>query len=164
MNPRLRAFLFPSLRPAFLLRVLVVAASTYLFFGFVCTPFVIRGQSMEPTYHDGGFNFIWKAKYWFSEPDKGDVVAVRLAGNRVVYLKRVVAVSGERVAFRDGTLMVQDHPVIEPYVLGPCGWNLPEREVEPRQVYLVGDNRSMPMEEHDFGQASVLRVQGVPLW
>ena len=164
MNPRLRAFLFPSLSPAFLLRVLIVAASTYLFFGFVCTPFVIRGQSMEPSYRDGGFNFIWKAKYWFSKPSKGDVVAVRLAGNRVVYLKRVVAVAGERVAFRDGTLLVQDRPVVEPYVQGPCGWNLPEREVEPGQVYLVGDNRSMPMEEHDFGQTSVARVQGVPLW
>jgi hypothetical protein len=28
----------------------------------------------------------------------------------------------------------------------------------------VGDNRNMPMETHHFGQASVERIIGVPLW
>jgi signal peptidase I len=164
MDTRMRAFLFPTLTPAFVLRVLAVAAATYLFFGFVCTPFVIRGKSMEPTYRDGGFNVLWKPAYWFSSPSRGDVVAVRLAGDRVVYLKRVVALTGDLVTFQDGTLKVNGRAVDEPYVQGPCGWNLPEREVEQGQVYVVGDNRSMPIEEHDFGQTSVRRVVGSPLW
>jgi signal peptidase I len=164
MDARLRAFLFPSPTPRFFFRVLVVAAATYVFFGLVCTPFLIRGKSMEPTYRDGGFNFIWKPKHWFTGPSRGDVVAVRLAGERVVYLKRVVALAGDRVAFRDGTLLVNGQPVDEPYVRGPCPWNLPEREVEGGQVYVVGDNRAMPIEEHDFGQTSARRVVGGPLW
>jgi signal peptidase I len=164
MNPKLAAFLLPRVTPFFLLRVLCVTASAYLFFGFVCTPLLIRGTSMEPTFHDGGFNFIWKPAFWFSEPERGDVVAVRLAGNKVVYLKRVVALAGQRVGFREGVLFVDGRPVQEPFVNGPCRWDLPDREVAPGNVYLVGDNRSMAMEEHDFGQTSVRRVQGVPLW
>ena len=164
MNPRLKAFLFPSPTPGFFLRLFSVAALAYLFFGFVATPFAIRGKSMEPTYRDRGFNFIWKPKYWLNGPRRGDVVAVRLAGARVVYLKRVVALPGDRVEFQDGTLFVNGRPVKEPYVEGPCNWNLPPREVEPGQVYLVGDNRNMPMEQHDFGQTSERRIVGAPLW
>jgi signal peptidase I len=164
MDSRLRAFLFPSLTPAFVLRALSVAAAAYLFFGWVCTPFVIRGKSMEPTYRDGGFDVLWKPRYWFSSPERGDIVAVRLAGDRVVYLKRVVALAGDRVSFENGVLVLNGNPTREPYVQGPCGWNLPEREVERGQVYVVGDNRAMPMEEHDFGQTPVRRIAGGPLW
>lgn len=164
MDARVRAFLFPKVTPLFALRLLCVAAFSYMFFGFVLTPFSIRGKSMESTYQDGSFNFIWKPVFWFSGPQKGKVVVVRLAGDKVVYLKRVVALAGERVEFKDGQLLVAGAIVSEPYVQGPCGWNLPPREVEPGQVYLVGDNRGMPIEEHDFGQTSVRRLVGVPLW
>jgi signal peptidase I len=164
MNPNLSAFLMPRVTPFFILRMSCVAAAAYFFFGFICTPLVIRGKSMEPAFRDGGFNFIWKPAFWFSPPEPGDVVAVRLAGNKVVYLKRVVAMAGQRVGFRAGVLFVDGQAVEEPYVNGPCRWNLADREVDPGNVYLVGDNRSMPMDEHDFGQTSDRRVQGVPLW
>jgi hypothetical protein len=29
---------------------------------------------------------------------------------------------------------------------------------------VVGDNRSMPIENHHFGQTSKNRIMGVPLW
>lgn len=164
MHPRLREFLFPKPTPAFFLRVAFVAACAYLFFGQVCLPFWVRGRSMEPTYGDGGFDFIWKPSYLFSKPERGDVVAVRLAGDNVLYLKRVVALAGQKVAFQGGTLLVDGSPVEEPYVQGPCRWNLAERQVDPGCVYLIGDNRSMPMEEHDFGQVSAMRIAGRPLW
>lgn len=54
MNKKVRQFFFPALSPAFLIRVSIVALFAYLFFGYVCTPFRIRGYSMEPTYHNGG--------------------------------------------------------------------------------------------------------------
>lgn len=164
MHPKLRQFLFPKFTPAFIIRLIFVAACAYAFFGFVCTPFVIRGRSMEPTYHDGGFDFVWKPRYIFSEPKRGDVVAVRLAGDKVMLLKRVVALEGDVVEFRDGVLFVDDQPISEPYVQGPCNWNLPPRRVELGRLYLVGDNRSMPMENHDFGQTSKHRIVGAPLW
>lgn len=164
MNERLRRFLFPSITPAFLIRVVFVAVCAYLFFGFVCTPFVVRGHSMDPTYHNGAFDFLWKPRFLISGPDRGDVVAISLAGDNVVYLKRVVALAGDTVSFKAGVLYVDGKAVTEPYVEGPCRWNLPARKVERGKVYVVGDNRSMPMEQHDFGQVSVRRIAGSPLW
>ena len=79
-------------------------------------------------------------------------------------LKRVVAQESERVEFRDGKLFVNEREIEEPYVHYPCDWNLPPRQVEKGFVYVVGDNRSMPIENHHFGQTSKSRIMGVPLW
>lgn len=92
------------------------------------------------------------------------MVAVRFAGKRVMLLKRVVAVEDERVEFRDGKLYVDGNEIDEPYVRYPSNWNLPPRRVEKDSVYVVGDNRNIPLENHVFGQTSIKRVIGAPLW
>ncbi len=92
------------------------------------------------------------------------MVAVRFAGNKVMLLKRVVAVENEWVEFLRGRLFVDGKEMDEPYVRYPCNWNLPPRKVERDCVYVVGDNRSMPIEDHHFGQVSKKRITGVPLW
>ncbi len=161
---QVRQFFFPSLTPKFLIRVSLIALFAYLFFGYLCIPFTIQGVSMEPTYHNGGVNFCWRLRYLFSEPKRHDVVAVRFAGSKVMLLKRVVAREGEHVEFRDGELFIDGKEIEEPYVRYPCNWNLPPRQVEKDFIYVVGDNRSMPIEDHHFGQASRRRIMGVPLW
>jgi len=148
----------------FLIRVFLVSLFAYLFFDYLCIPFTIQGISMEPTYRDGRVNFCWRLRYLFSEPKRRDVVAVRFAGSRVMLLKRVVAGEGEQVEFRGGRLFVDGNEIAEPYVRLPCNWNLPSRRVEQNCVYVVGDNRSMPIENHHFGQTSKIRIMGGPLW
>ena len=164
VNNKIRQFFFPSLTPKFLIRAFSVALLAYLFFGYLCIPFTIQGISMEPTYRNGGINFCWRLHTLFSEPKRYDVVKVRFAGSKVMLLKRVVAREGEQVEFRDGGLFIDGKKIEEPYVRYPCHWNLPPRRVEKDCVYVVGDNRSMPIENHYFGQASKSRVMGVPLW
>lgn len=119
---------------------------------------------MEPTYHDGGFNFCWRLRALFSEPRRFDVVAVRFAGNKVMLLKRVVALEDEQVEFRDGKLLIDGKEIEEPYIHYPCDWNLSPRRVEKSCVYVIGDNRGMPIENHHFGQTSKVRIMGTPLW
>ena len=161
---KIRRFFFPSLTPKYLIRVLAVAFFAYLLFGQVCIPIVIKGSSMEPTYQNGNFNFCWRGHYLFSGPKRHEVVLIRFAGNKAMLLKRVVALEGERVEFRHGRLFVDEKEVDEPYIRYPCVWELPPRQVEKGYVYVVGDNRDMPMEDHLFGQASMKRMVGVPLW
>lgn len=56
-------------------------------------------------------------------------------------LKRVVALEGEEVSFRQGKLLVNGKELEEPYLRHPCEWDLPPRKVEKDSVYVVGDNR-----------------------
>lgn len=119
---------------------------------------------MEPTYHDSSINFTWRLHYLFNEPERYDIVTVRFAGNKVMLLKRVVAVAGETVEFKNGTLKINGKKIDEPYVRYPCDWNLEPRLVEEGNVYVVGDNRNMPLKYHSFGQTSIKRIMGAPLW
>ena len=89
---------------------------------------------------------------------------VRFAGSKVMLLKRVIALEGEQVEFRDGKLFVDGREIREPYISYPYRWNLSARQVEKDCIYVVGDNRSMPIESHHLGQASKRRIMGVPLW
>lgn len=92
------------------------------------------------------------------------MVVVRFAGSRVMLLKRVVGLEGERVEFRNGKFFVNGSPMEEPYVRYPCDWNLPPRKVDDNSVYVIGDNRSMAIENHYFGQVSMERIMGGPIW
>jgi signal peptidase I len=164
VNKKIRQFFFPSVTPKFLIRVLFVTLSAYLFFNYICIPLHIKGYSMEPTYHNGGVNFCWRLRYLFSKPKRYNVIIVRFAGNRVMLLKRVVALEGEQIEFRNGKLFVDGKQMDEPYLRYPCDWNLLPRQVEKDCIYVVGDNRNMPIENHHFGQVTLKRVVGVPLW
>lgn len=119
---------------------------------------------MEPTYHNGSINFYLRLRYLYSKPTRPHVVVIRFAGKKVMLLKRVVAVEGETVEFRQGKLFINGNVIDEPYVRFPCDWNLSPRLVEKNRVYVVGDNRNVPIEKHDFGQVSIDRIMGVPLW
>lgn len=159
-----KQFFFPTITRRYVVRLAGVAIAAFLFFSHVCIPFRIQGESMAPTYANGTVNFCFALRYLFSTPRPPDVVAVRLAGNHVMLLKRIVATEGQAVAFRGGALFVDGSRVDEPYVSGPSDWNLPPRIVKPGHVYVVGDNRSVPMQRHQFGQTPVNRIEGVPLW
>ncbi len=159
-----RRFLFPSLTPSFLIRTACVALIAYLIFGHLLTPFRIIGYSMEPTYQNGEINFCWRLRYLFSKPNRGDIVVIRFAGKKVTLLKRVVALENEVIEFRNGKLFINGQELEEPYVRSSGNWNLSARQVEPDSVYVVGDNRSGPMQNHFFGQVIVTRILGSPLW
>jgi signal peptidase I len=152
LNPNLKRFLFPPITRRYLLRVLLVVVLALLFFNFVCIPFRIKGYSMEPTYMNGEFNFCFRFQYAFSKPERGDVVVIRLAGKKVMLLKRVVALEGDVVEFCEGKLFVNEKKLDETYVH------------YRNHVYVVGDNRNVPIDMHRFGQTSIDRIIGAPLW
>lgn len=160
----LRAWLFPKFNALLVVRLVLVAAGAFVVFKFVFPPVFLKGLSMEPTYQDGAFHFCNGFKYRFAEPERFDVVAIRLAGGRRMFLKRIVGLEGEEVAFKHGHLMVNGKPVEESYLVYECDWEMEPVLVKPGHVFVVGDNRSMPIDNHRFGQVSVERMIGGPLW
>jgi signal peptidase I len=160
----IKNFFFPKMTTRYLLRVAAVAIAAFIIFKYVFIPFRIQGESMAPAYVTGSLNFCFTLRYMFSSPAWPDVVAVRLAGQNVMLLKRVVATESQSVEFREGSLFVDDKKINESYVSGKSDWNLLPAVVKPGYVYVVGDNRSMSIERHTFGQTPVIRILGAPLW
>ncbi len=164
MHESIRKFLWPGLNRRFAIRLAIVAAVTFFLFGYVMRPFRVAGRSMEPTYTEGSLLLGSRFRYAFREVRRHDVVFVKLAGPSIMYLKRVVGLPGDTVAFRKGALYVNGKRQEEPWLRLPCDWNQAPVEVEPGFLFVVGDNRSMPIGQHQFGQVLKARIFGGPLW
>ena len=108
---------------------------------------------MLPTYKDRGVHFVYRLSYLFHEPCRGDVVAIRTpAGEHVMYMKRIIGLPGETVAFHQGRLYINGQPVEEPYVKLQGNWEHEPQPVGLDQYYVVGDNRDMPWSYHEKGR------------
>ena len=159
----LKDFFFPELNKKFFLRVAILIAVLVLTFSFVLQPCFINGRSMQPTYGAFGFNFCNKLKYVKSPVKYGDIVILRYVG-RKYFLKRVIGLAGDRIEFCYGHLFRNGKRVAEDYVKLPCRWNMPPVTVNPGMIFVAGDNRSMPMLQHEFGAVREQRIVGAPLW
>ena len=69
---------------------------------------VVIGVSMQDTLYNGQTVLINKLAYLIFKPQAGDIIVFKPNGNENThyYVKRVVAVPGDTVEFRDGTLYV----------------------------------------------------------
>ena len=160
----LSRFIFPRLTRGFFVRIALLAAATWLVGTYWLRPMVVDGASMEPTYAAHGFNVCVLTAYRSHPPTRGDVVALKYGGTRYMLLKRVLAFEGETVAFSNGVCVVNGQSLDEPYVVKNSDWNVPPRTVQSGHVYVMGDNRSVPFENHVGGEISLARVAGKVLW
>jgi signal peptidase I len=136
----------------------------------------VVGASMEPTLH-------------CAEPGMGcraeneDVVVVRderrierreiiafqvgpkarqQCGAGGLFVKRVIAVAGDEVSFRDGGVHVNGVRLRERNVNGPTDpGNATRVVVPPRHVFVMGDNRAQSCDSRVWGPLAVRRVVGV---
>ena len=144
-----------------LVRLAVLVAGSFIVFKFVLVPVHVKGISMLPTYKENGVNFVNRLAYLFHEPRRGDVVAIGLqAGEHVMYMKRIVGLPGEAVAFHRGRLFINGEPLNEPYVKLPCDWEHEPEPVGPDQYYVVGDNRDNAWDDHSRGRAERNHIIG----
>ena len=141
-------------------RILVLALVSFVTFRWVLIPVRTQGISMEPTYESDALKFVNRLAYVRRPPARGDVIAIRLAGPHVVYVKRVVGLPGERLEIAEGQLFINGVPLDEPYVRKRRPWDVPEVTIETGEYYVIGDNRGMRATDHDFGRVEARRIVG----
>ncbi len=157
---RLRRLLIGRNPKRTMVRVVVLICSCFIIFRFIFLPIRVEGVSMLPTYRSNGVNFVNRLAYRYHEPRRGDVVAIRLSGPSIMYMKRIIALPGESLAFHEGHAYINGNLLEEPYVKFPCAWEDEPRQLGPAEYYVVGDNRSMPQSDHYQGKADRERIVG----
>ena len=143
-----------------LIRLAVLIVTCLVVFNFVLLPIRVTGISMLPTYKDHSINFVNRLAYRHHEPQRGDVVSIRFAGNHIMYMKRIIGLPGETVGFEKGRVIINGSVLDEPYEKTACDWNVPPVQLGPDEYYVVGDNRTMPVENHVFGKVTRDRIVG----
>jgi signal peptidase I len=143
-------------------RLVVTVVVILVLRAYVLLPIRVDGPSMLPNYREHSINVVNRLAYLRHEPQRGDVVAIRFSGKSIMLMKRVVALPGETLEWANGRLRVNGHDLAEPYVKYSCSWDFrPDRwQLGEDEFYVVGDNRSMPHEDHKQGSASRDRIVG----
>jgi signal peptidase I len=148
-----------------LARIVILVVTCVIVFPFVLLPVRVQGISMLPTYQNGSVNFVNRLAYLRHGPRRGDVVGIRLSDPSIMwpslmYLKRVIGLPNESVAFVNGVVFINGHRLKEPYEKFDCDWDLPPVKLGPTEYFVVGDNRTMPPQFHELGKAQSDHIVG----
>lgn len=124
---------------------------------FLVQPFIVKGASMEPNFHENEYLIIDELSYRFRDPVRGEVVVFHPPGNdEVFYIKRVIGLPGETVEIKDGKIIISNAEF-------PNGIELDEEYIEdftsglqvvtlgPDEFYLLGDNRDESLDSRFIG-------------
>ncbi len=143
--------------------------------GLLLSYFVIQrsgvvGNSMMPTLLNADQLLVEKLSVRFSEPKLGSIITIDAgdldqAKSGEVLVKRVIAVPGQTLDFKDGQVYIDgallDEPYLEPGTLTmpPENWSGPQ-EIPADNIYVLGDNRAFSADSRIFGLVPMEAVEG----
>ena len=143
--------------------IAISLAVSIFFIIFLYQPVKVEGTSMMPTLADQERVFINKFVYRLEPIHRGDVVVFRYPRDvSKSYIKRVIALAGDRVRIDDGVVYVNDHPLAEPYVPEDY-WDTrsySEIVVPAHSYFVLGDHRNLSNDSRDFGPVSRKYIYG----
>lgn len=124
---------------------------------FIAQPFVVSGESMIPTFHDGEYLIVDEISYIMGNIHRGDIVIFKYPNDtKRFFIKRIIGLPNEKITIENGTVTIvnKEHPegfkLTEPYVN--------EKEFEGStydtgndQYFVMGDNRNRSSDSRYWG-------------
>jgi signal peptidase I len=148
------------------IQAIVLALSIFIIvYLFLFQPHQVKGSSMYPNFNNGEFLLTNKISYRFGVPQRGDVIVFKAPLSEPCseieceYIKRIIALPGERVRVDNGQILVDGEALNESHylskeVITAAGAFLGEgtERVIPENYYLaLGDNRPLSRDGREFG-------------
>ena len=102
----------------------------------------VQQSSMYPTLQEDNKLCIEKVSYWFgNDVKRGDIVIIKIS-NDVDYVKRVIALEGEKIRVTDSKVYINDVALEEDYLADNLVYdNFDEVTVPEGHFFAMGDNR-----------------------
>jgi len=129
----------------------------FLIITFVAQSYVVDGISMLPTLEHGQRLIVEKVSYRFRDPRRGEIIVLNVPNAQ--FIKRVIAVEGDVVEARGGTVYVNGTPLDEPYVSAATYPNFGPFVVPEGHLWVMGDNR--PRSNDSRGTVGFLNTDDV---
>jgi len=143
--------------------LLFSAAASVLIITFLYQPVRVEGTSMLPRLEDRDRLFINKFVYHLSAIERGDVVVFHYPRDpEKSYIKRVVALPGDRLRIDHGVVWLNGTPQTENYV--PEEYrdtrSMAEIVVPEETFFMMGDHRSISSDSREFGPVERSLIYG----
>jgi len=148
--------------------VVVLAVILYFGISFAVQAVHVEGLSMYATLDDNDYLIANKIDYRLHAPQRGDIIILRPpSDNSKDFIKRVIALPGEKLLIRDSIVYINGHRLDEPYL--PEQWtainNWPTdgsdgRVMKSNEYFVMGDNRNRSQDSRIFGPIGRDRIDG----
>ena len=130
----------------FILYLAVVAGICYVIVTFVGQRTVVSGTSMIPTLQDGDNLITDKISYRFRDPERYDIIVLRVESQHENFIKRVIGLPGETVQIVGGSVYINGE-LLESDVYGNELMISAGRASQPiklgeNEYFVLGDNRN----------------------
>lgn len=134
--------------------IVISAAVSVLIITFLYQPVRVEGTSMLPRLEDHDRLFINKFVYRISAIHRGDVVVFHYPRDpEKSYIKRVIALPGDRIVIDHGRVFLNGKALREGYV--PEQYrdtrSMAEMIVPEESYFMMGDHRSISSDSREFG-------------
>ncbi|MDY0394430.1 signal peptidase I [Virgibacillus halophilus] len=151
--------------------LLIAVVLAFVIRAFFFEPSLVKGASMQPTLKDEDRLIIMK----IGEPKRFDVVVFH-ATDEENYVKRVIGLPGDHIAYKKDTLYINGEPYDEPYLAdykekvmdgNPLTYSFTlkdtavgEQVVPEGHLFVMGDNRRVSRDSRSIGAIPMEKVIG----
>lgn len=154
---------------AIIIAVIVVGGIRF----FLFEPVLVDGESMMPTFEDGERIIVNKIGYTLGEPERYDIVVFH-ASEEEDYIKRIIGLPGDHIAFENDELLINGEIQEEPYLSSlkeqKSDGNLTKdftleelleiEEIPEGYVFVLGDNRENSTDSRVIGLVPREEIMG----
>ncbi|QQG44992.1 MAG: signal peptidase I [Candidatus Sungiibacteriota bacterium] len=157
-----------------IIKVLVISLAIVLPIRYyIAQPFIVRGASMEPNFHDKEYLIVDEVSYLLQEPKRGEAIVFRYPlGPRQFFIKRIIGLPGEGVDIKNGRVRVINNAypegfvLEEPYLTPPGRATRPDLRIKLAQgeYFVMGDNRDFSSDSRVWGTLNKKFIVGRALF
>jgi len=124
---------------------------------FVAQPFVVSGDSMFPTFHDGEYLIVDELSYIIGNPERGEVIIFRYPNDtKRFFIKRIIGMPNEEIKIQNGevTIINKENPdgftLTEPYIDEKFNTTT-SFKTGADEYFVLGDNRNRSSDSRVWG-------------
>jgi signal peptidase I len=150
---------------------------------FIAQPFVVSGQSMDDSFHNGNYLIIDEVSYRFADPKRGDVIVLKAPSEalklqnlpldkKVFYIKRIIGLPGETVQIDGDKVKIYNasstkgFTLNEPYIHIDASIPSPFSNIHEKvtlktgEYFVMGDNRHNSSDSRIWGPLEKENIKG----
>ncbi len=164
---RVISFIWELAKIGVIAALIVIPLRVYVF-----QPFLVKGDSMVPNFHNGDYLIIDELSYRFREPVRGDVIVLKFPYDPSQrFIKRIVGLPGEAIEIKDGKVVVYHSDSKEAFVLDESEYlgvlqtpGSVKVQLKESEYFVLGDNREFSSDSRSWGPLDKPYIVGRMLW